>query len=164
MRNKNPNHNKPSSMIKNEYKYVTALITCTLLLELMDELQRTPYYKHLLKMKGTMFLKELEKVVDDDLPIICGKSDNEMLSLMRDQQEMMNIIANMNPNHYPILNAMLKLYQKQPEAVRAALNIEVITDEQQIKQQQEQHERVNTERRDQENEFAGGGGLSAVAE
>ena len=71
---------------KETYNLLNLLCSSQLVLESLDELQNTTFYKHRFKMISNRFVKELEKTTKDHL-IKCYNSDEEITNMLINSME-----------------------------------------------------------------------------
>ncbi len=108
------------------HTYLHALLVSILLMELMDNLAGTKYYKGLLKNRVNMLMPELKKIIEEDVTLLCRHVDNKQItSLMRDSDDFMKELALVHVHDYPIITGILSLFRENPEEVLEKLNINV---------------------------------------
>lgn len=105
--------------------YLHSLLSSLLLQEQMDLLQGTSAYRHELKLAAKRLAKELEKIINDDVPLVWGINDPVMFAQMDYQKDLIGKIAGNRADENGIIGKMIDRYRENPEAVCAALQIQI---------------------------------------
>ena len=109
-----------------EYIYLTTLLTSYLLMQCLDNLKGTPYYKQQLKLKTNTLYRELEDVMKRDMPEIFGVQDENLYLLMDYVKEGIQDMAIVRPEEIGIRNEIMAMFRETPEKVLDALNIGLV--------------------------------------
>ena len=109
-----------------QHIYLTALFASLLVVDCMDELEQTPYFKQRLKQTGKPFTRELERVIKVDVPLVWGLDDKKMYMLMEYQSAFIRKLAAMRPEEAGVINEIINRYTESPEQVLQALGLQLV--------------------------------------
>lgn len=112
-------------MAKNEYKYTSILFTMQLLIEFVDTLEDSPLWKQKVKLLSNQLRSELIRVVDAEFPGLMGfEHEKSVVVVAKAQEQLMDRLAEISPNDYPVINLMLEMYDENPEEMCNKLEIQ----------------------------------------
>lgn len=95
---------------------LNTLLVAYELLESLDIVKQTNYYKQSLKNKVNLLMPELEKY-SEDIKLLWGVDDNTMYQLLNDKKELIKKIASIRPEQKSGLNELLNQFFSTPELV-----------------------------------------------
>lgn len=112
----------------NPYRHMTALLTAYFLIECIDEIEyedKMTYWKQGFKQKVKMCREEMEKLCNEYIPKVTegGTTGEQLVYIMRSQEQMIHQLARISPAEYPIIAKILELYKKCPDDVSNAVGI-----------------------------------------
>lgn len=95
---------------------LNALLASYELVESLDIVKETNYYKQSLKKKVNALMPELEKY-SEELKTVWGVDDDTLYRLMNDKKKLIKKIATIRPEQKSGLNELLEMFFKTPELV-----------------------------------------------
>lgn len=104
--------------------YLNALIATNFVYSCIELMEGTPIFKHSLKGKAKMFIRELENVTTKDMNEIFGLNDESLLKMMDDQERLLKLIATSTPECFPVLSKMIEKFDQAPQAIVNWLGLE----------------------------------------
>src|SRR5690625_2111033 len=98
--------------------YLNVLLNLDFQMELMEELENLPKFRHNLKNKANQFKKALIRVTEDDLELIWGieTQNKNMYRHMDEQSHVIKKLAYSRPELCTVLKAFIAEYEKAPQA------------------------------------------------
>lgn len=108
------------------YQYLHTLLSCFLLNNQLYTLSKTPFFKKEIKYHTNRLADLLGKQIDSDLSQLYGYDDESFETLLKDQDELMRLVGKQNPNHIPVLKAILEMYDENYEDVCKRLGINIV--------------------------------------
>lgn len=106
--------------------YLSSILTSALIIAQMDQLEHTKVYRQDVKAAAKTFIRKLREHSDIPLGQIWGDDDIAMYTVMDYQQKLLDKMAELKPEEYGILLAMLEKYQETPSKVLKRLEIRVV--------------------------------------
>lgn len=95
--------------------YLNMLLACSFILNLHDDLEKSPFYRQKLKSVGNNFKDLIEKVVSEDLGKVWHDDEMIVLNLLRHQEELIKKITSMRPEELIIIDQLIDAYRKNPK-------------------------------------------------
>lgn len=105
---------------------LTSVLTSMLQVKALDMLERTTYYKHLVKMASKKLVKELEAHIIPDVELVCGENDKVLYNIMNDMELCIERLAMLPPEHFRTVSEMIDMLLKNPNEILQKLQIKEI--------------------------------------
>lgn len=108
------------------HKYLHALLSMSLLIELIDDLEGTEFYRLEVKRAAKAFMRSIKPYVDHEMMVLCNQVNGKAITgMMIDHEQLMKEISSTFTSHFPVITAILQQYKKDPEFVLKQLDITI---------------------------------------
>lgn len=95
--------------------FLNMMMMSEALIESIEQIKDTQFYRHDLKAKTKLLLPELERVVEKDLARIWGVDDNAMYHLIEQQKSLIHRLSTTRPEVWSMINELLDMYDQDRE-------------------------------------------------
>ncbi len=112
-------HMKPSKYrditMQDSILFLNTVMVAEVMIEAIESVKNTAFYKQELKSALTRAQKESEKVIKDEMATIWGLDDKALYNGMKEASELLSRIARSHPHTWKLINGFIDAYNDSPD-------------------------------------------------
>lgn len=126
----------PQPIPSKDHKYLHLLLLMSLVVELLDDIEDTPHYKHGIKVAAKRFIAEVSPVINKEMMMLCrnveGASGKSITNMLIEHESFIRELCNHFTSDFPVLQAILEQYRNDPDFCLKQLDIAIMVKDPEI--------------------------------